>query len=168
MLIQFGDPIYLNLQLFDGDTGKYPQAILRNQDGTLLTTRDLAHTGQGLYQDSGYNMPNSDIVTAVYKVYNDSAHTILSTDHSDSLDVYGIDTNTARIENIENTINALGAAGISSNLKATISDNNELVAYIKEDETLIGYVGEENLTVTTSDDEILTGTVDDSNLEGIL
>ena len=87
-----GEVLGLSLQAFDGDTGIFPQAVIQNSAGVVLTTVDLAHTVGGLYIDRSFGMPNNAHTTAVYKVYSDAAHTILDPRYEETIDVFVLDT----------------------------------------------------------------------------
>lgn len=89
-MVKVGEPIQLNFQLDDGNPSKFPIAILRNAFGVPLSGSpvSLTHVGDGLYCAESILMPNTYEVTATFKVFDDPAHTVLSTFYSIELDVF--------------------------------------------------------------------------------
>lgn len=162
MLVKAGDPIQLNLQLEDGATNKFPQAILRNQSGTLLPVSpvSLTHTGDGLYQNDSIIMPNTQEVTATYKVYDDAPRTLLSQIYSIELDVFTKDS-AAEIISIQQQltgdltgyINDYGAVG------GILYDTGKVLGDIDDSGQLEGYIEEFELTGILVNDGDLIGTV---------
>lgn len=75
--LNVGDTIYLELQLSNGATDKYPRAYVRNTAGAEISGSpvDLVHVSGGLYTNSDLQMPSTDQVTAQFKVFSDSGHT---------------------------------------------------------------------------------------------
>jgi len=85
-----GESLKLVLNDFEGRASLYPRAILRDVGGIELAASpvDLTHVGDGLYVNKAVAMPNTEMVTAVYKTYTDAAHTLLSEDNQDRVDVF--------------------------------------------------------------------------------
>lgn len=127
-----GSPIRCRLQLSDGSTDKFPQAILRDATGAALSGSpvSLTHTGNGLYSDSSINMPSTPQVDATYIVYTDAGHTTESTSLGRAMDTFLLQTATksdALIGTIQDST--------STPLTATIDDTNETLKGVVEDET---------------------------------
>lgn len=83
--------VALTLQLFDGDSGKFPLAWVTNDQGQQLigSPFSLALVSGGLYENTSLVYPaGTDFIVAQYKVYNDPGHTILSPIHADAQDVF--------------------------------------------------------------------------------
>lgn len=116
-----GDPIRLNLQLFDGDENKFIKAYLRDNLGAQLAGSPvtLTHTDNGLYEDDSILMPNNPEVTAVYEVYNDSGFLFRSRKHSDSIDIY-------RPDRVLELVLDLAANICAGDLEGYLIDNEEL------------------------------------------
>ncbi len=129
-----GDPIRLNLQLFDGDSGKFVQAIVADSSGTPLAGSPvtLSNSGNGLYEDDSLIMPTDPEVTAIYKVYNDAGFTTPSAVHADALDIYRRDTDLEKICEVQDTVNAILAGGNLSDLEGSLIDDGELVGIIED------------------------------------
>lgn len=98
--MQAGDPIILSLTLFDGATDKFPRAELFEYDELFARAAftgspfDLTHLAGGYYDKFGAALafPASVFqVVAIYTVYDDAAHTIVSTQHSQNVDVFILD-----------------------------------------------------------------------------
>lgn len=86
--ITLGSVVPLNLQLFDGDTGQFPRALIYNNAGALLSTQDLTHVANGLYESVSYNMPQEAAVRVVYIVYSDAGHTTENVKYERSVDSF--------------------------------------------------------------------------------
>lgn len=69
-----GSTAPLILQLYDGNTSKYPRAFIRDSAGELLSLIDLNHVGNGLYLGS-FDPSSSGYYHAVFTVYADINHT---------------------------------------------------------------------------------------------
>lgn len=87
---KLGDPIRLNLQLYDGATNKYVRAYLTDQAGNALAGSpvNLTHISNGLYKDSSINMPNALEVVAQYKVFDNAGYSVASAQHADAIDTF--------------------------------------------------------------------------------
>lgn len=84
-----GETVPVVLQLIDGDTGQYPQAVVYDHTGTLLITLDLPHSTIGLYAPaSQYFMPDKTFITVTYIVYSDSTHVTESDIYMRDVDVF--------------------------------------------------------------------------------
>ena len=95
-MIKLGEILPLALQLFDGDTAKYPRARLFKADGTELSGSPVAltHVANGLYKNSALTMPNENVVLVQYRVFNDSGFTIESGLHSAAVEEFFLEDNT--------------------------------------------------------------------------
>ena len=81
-----GSPVFLNTHLGTGNTGKFPQAIVKDTAGTTLGTFDLDDVGDGSYRNiTDFLMPNFPIIWYATKVYEDPAHTVLSDEEHDGV-----------------------------------------------------------------------------------
>ena len=159
-LVKIGDPIHLNLQLEDGAIDKYPQAILRDQIGTLMAGSpvDLTHTGDGLYQNDSISMPNTQEVTATYKVYDDSGHTILSSFYSVELDVFTKDNAAELVANLKQLAGDItGSIDDVGGLSAFLDDNGGLLGDIVDSGSLEGFIDDFELTGVLVDSGDLVG-----------
>ena len=162
MLVKVGDPIQLNLQLEDGASNKHPRAILRDQLGTLLSGSpvNLTHTGDGLYQNDSVFMPDTQEVTATYKVYDDVGRTILSQLYSIELDVFTRDSSASLIQsllgqNLKGDID--GYLDDSGGLQAFLDDTGGIMGDIDDSGQLEGYIEEFELTGIVIDGGELRG-----------
>lgn len=162
MLVKVGDPIQLNLQLEDGATDKYPRAYLRNQFGSPLAGSpvDLTHTGDGLYQNDSVQMPDTQEVTATFKVFDDAGHTILSPIYSIELDVFTKDQSAGLIQALLGQNLAGDIDGIlddSGGLQSFLDDTGGIMGDIDDSGSLQGYIEEIELTGIVIDDGELLG-----------
>jgi hypothetical protein len=75
---QSGEPIYLSLQLSDGDESlpKKVFAKLRDESKATIATLELTHIGDGLFVKDDFEFPvNTDYLTAQYFVYENDGIT---------------------------------------------------------------------------------------------
>jgi len=72
------DSLLLELELGDGDTGKFPRVRIYDAAAALQTTIDLVHVAFGLYQGAWASPPALGHFSAVFIVYNDAGHTVVS------------------------------------------------------------------------------------------
>lgn len=86
---EVGAVIPVSVQIVDGATDQYPQAVVYDDQGNLLTTLNLSHEANGLYVPaSPYVMPDEVFVKITYIVYEDSGHTTESDAYLRDLDVF--------------------------------------------------------------------------------
>lgn len=71
MKVVVGEPIPLNLQLYDGRDDMQPEVVLYSSEGERLGRRVLIHFGNGLYLDKSFLMPDTEEVVAQYEVKKD-------------------------------------------------------------------------------------------------
>jgi hypothetical protein len=75
---QSGEPIYLSLQLSDGDESlpKKVFAKVRDESKSTIANLELTHIGDGLFVKDDFEFPvNTDYLTAQYFVYEDDGVT---------------------------------------------------------------------------------------------
>lgn len=121
-----GDRLPIGLQLESLATDRFPQAVVRNENGGVVTTLDLVHVSgsNGFYQPAAaYNMPDEPFLNVQYLVYTDSGHTTLSPTDQPSMDHFkrkdtatqaSVDaiptnpllTNDSRLNNLDATISS--------------------------------------------------------------
>ena len=159
IIVKAGEPIYLNLQMGSGETGKYPQAILKEADGTELPQSpvDLDDVGDGLYTSSEVSMPSYPIVIASYKVYVDAGHSELSDDY-DAINVYVLDT-----QNVPS---------FEDELVGVLIDEQAITGYIEDEDTFFGmcqdddaveglYIPDDTIIGTFNDISLYEGRIED-------
>lgn len=87
--IQIGKEVPIVLQIEDGAVDQYPQAVIRDDEGNLLATLDLAHADNGAYTPaSPYLMPNEDYIRVTYIIYSDAGHITESSMYFRDIDVF--------------------------------------------------------------------------------
>lgn len=82
--VQVGNPIPVAVQLGDGFTGKFVQAIIVDNNGTPVVGSPVSLTeiANGLYMDSSLSMPTGIHYVVVQATsYNDSGHIVPSDDY---------------------------------------------------------------------------------------
>jgi hypothetical protein len=86
----FGNPIPLEIQLFDGNPNQFVRARVFTNAGAEVSGSPVALPivagSNGLYQALGPAMPNVPSVTVQYKVYQDSGFTTPSPTYADSVE----------------------------------------------------------------------------------
>ena len=86
-LLAVGENVPVATILEDGDISQYPQAVVYDPLGTILTTLDLSHVANGMYTAS-YSMPSENLIEIVYIVYSDAGHTTENTKYGRDLDIF--------------------------------------------------------------------------------
>ena len=109
--LQVGETVPVCLQIVDGAVDQYPQAIVRDDQGNLLTTLDLSHEANGLYvPGSPYSMPDEIFIKVTYVVYSDAGHTTESTVYLRDTDVFNATNpllaNDARLDHLDADISS--------------------------------------------------------------
>lgn len=82
-------PTNINLLLDDGNTSKFPVAEIYNAANVLLTSLTLAHTSLGRYTNTHTFTAIGDYY-AIFLIYNDSSHTILSAEYTREIDQFQV------------------------------------------------------------------------------
>lgn len=82
MQVYLGDNILIPLQLAFGETNQYPQVLIYDSTGTLLSTNNMTHKSTGFYYYD-WTPSSTDRYTCIFKIYTDAGYTLLSA-------VYGI------------------------------------------------------------------------------
>lgn len=72
---KIGKQTPLQLQLFDGDTGKFPVAYLKNSSGTIISVHSLTHVNDGMYISS-FIPTVEGFFHATFRVFSNAARTI--------------------------------------------------------------------------------------------
>lgn len=142
-MTRVGDQIPLQLQLFDGATGKFPRAVVKDASGAAISGSpfDLAHVANGHYSNLSAVMPSTPFVTIQYLVYSDAGHTTLDTGYSAELDVQEQDNSlpTASYTAPDNaTITAI--AGYVDTEVAAIKAKTDLIPASPASETTLAAV----------------------------
>lgn len=136
----------LKLQLFDGDTTKYVRAHVFDESQNELPNSpfNLIHFGRGLYASNALLMPDTTYITIQYRVYDDSNYSIISSTHSDTLDIYYREEPDPEIMvsliEIKSLIGALtGGVIAAGNMLQGYVESSNIHSYI-DDKSLIGLV----------------------------
>jgi len=160
ILTKAGQPIRLNLQLWDGDIGKFPQATLKNTPGVELVGSpvDLTHSGNGLYEADSITMPDTEEVTATFKVFNDSGHLVPSEDHSDAFDLF-------RKDEIQDAIDSLLLASRRVEITMVVEDTGEVDMDLAEDESIQIEVQDQPVQMQISEGDSVGIEVDDTDID---
>lgn len=87
ILVEQGDGIPLVLQIVDGNTGLYPQAVITDDSGAIQATINLTHVANGLYQNV-WTMTDDPYVNATYIVYTTNYGVDESTIYQRDVDTY--------------------------------------------------------------------------------
>lgn len=87
--LKVGEEVPIICRLYDRATDKFPQAVIRDDAGILLTTLDLSHESNGAYVPfAPYNMPDEDFIKVYFDVYNEVGHATLSMLHLSDMDIF--------------------------------------------------------------------------------
>ena len=109
----------------------------------------MPHLEYGCYTNDSFLMPYDPEVTAVYKVYVDPAHTTISPDHSDAIDVFPLEA-----DSCSSSVDLTGSVD-DSTISGTIDESTDLGGSIFNDSLGAG---------TIESDVNLTGTLDESEV----
>lgn len=148
---KLGERLYLDLQLWDGATDQHPVAYLYDGNGAELPMNPviLNHVSRGFYSDDTRRMPSTPLVRAVFKVYTDAAHTIMSDKYSDAIDAFELEKpevtpvligmiDSKDITGIVHLSGALGGLIISGGLHGFIDEKDTGLGGIVEVESELG------------------------------
>jgi hypothetical protein len=81
-----GDTIDLSVALYDGAEDQYPQAKIYDTAGTLVSTVNLSHSANGLYQGTYTPDGTYKYLAVHYIIYSNSGHTTENTQYSRTTD----------------------------------------------------------------------------------
>ena len=87
--VKVGQTVKLDLQLLNGETNQFPQAILRDAANAPITESPLSltHVAGGLYSGN-FTMPDTAKVTAVTTVYTDAGFTTPNIEYYPAVDEF--------------------------------------------------------------------------------
>jgi len=160
---RLGEKIHLNLQLFDGQTGLFVIAHVLDEFGTELpgSPAILTHLSFGLYTNDSFNMPFTQEVKAVYKVYLDAGHIVGSPEHSDAIDVFPLEESDIGVDLIGTVEDSEISGTVEGmiDLGGSIFGDILLPGTIEQDVVLDGSVEEDQLANSVKD-ELTTGKVE--------
>jgi hypothetical protein len=151
IMVKAGDDMPLHLQLGDFETGKYPRAILRDDDGVFIKNVDLVDRGDGLYT-AKEPMPSSNTF-ATYKVFEDAGYSVEDTERNADVDIFILDT----FEPQRRDDKIVGVIDQENGIEATV-EHASLEAAI-EDVPIIGEIEDAELEIVIRDDPI-TGIIE--------
>jgi hypothetical protein len=145
------DKLYLRAILFDR-TDNFPLRCfcqLYDSTNTLYNTLEIPHVGDGVFWESSELMPNQEMVTARFNIYENDGVT-LSTNHVPAEDRYMLDVTGQIVENnLDATISSISSGGGQDNIEGLISGDSAIEGEI--------------------DTETLEGTMEiNSNIEGVV
>ncbi len=135
-MIRVGDQIPIQVQLFDGATGKFPRAVVRDAAGATISGSpfSLTHVALGQYSNTAAVMPSTAYVTVQIAVYNDAGFTALSADHEITLDQFDLDESSLASTALDNTVwtNAKAAfVDVAISSRNAVAPANSDIAAIK-------------------------------------
>ncbi len=104
--VLLAEEVPVGVQLTDGSTDQFPQAVIRDQSDILIVTLDLNHLANGLYRPAApFLMPENTFISVQYLTFSDAGHTTPS-NFSIPIDIFVLDS--------------------SKSMKITISDKIDL------------------------------------------
>jgi hypothetical protein len=87
--LEIGDKVPVELHLSDGAIDQHPQGFVFDDEGNLLTIKDLVYNAHGCYYPTvPYVMPDEVYISIVYIVYTDAGHTTLSSVYERSKETF--------------------------------------------------------------------------------
>lgn len=157
--VKIGEVLPIQLQAFDGNVNLFPQVVLKDESGTTIlgSPFNLVHVGLGLYQNRAVQMTVNTIIVAIFKVYQDSGHTLLDPNYQDNIDVF-----------IQENIILVPTGVIDGTMVGVVNHDQDLVGVApKETDKLAGYVEDDSLVGMYFDEDPLVGNLDNDSLVGI-
>jgi len=124
-MIRIGDQIPIQIQLFDGATGKFPRAVVQDAASATISGSpfSLTHVALGQYSNAAAVMPSTAFVTVQIAVYNDAGFTTLSADHEITLDQFDLDESSLAATALDNTVWTNAKAAFIDAAISTVSGN---------------------------------------------
>jgi hypothetical protein len=122
--IKQGDPIPLQMTLFDGNTTRVVKAFLRDDSGNAIATVTLTHRLLGLYESSAQLMPRVEWVSALFVIYQPNG--------TDEDTTYGrADDQFYRLKDLTDS-DALGVIMEENVVDGTVDDATELLGIVED------------------------------------
>ena len=166
--VKVGDPIQLSMNLTDGNSGKFIQAVLRNAAETALGSSPvtLTHVADGRYANASVNMPDTQEVTATYYIYDDAGFTILSQSYVQRKeDKFYRNEDNALLQTIDGKVDVIdGNVDDIETLSNTIDGKIDTVD-ANVDTSLVNQ-GNIETKIDTVDSNVDTALVNQANIEG--
>jgi len=127
-LVKVGEPVRLNVQLADGEESmpRVVKGLIRNTIGSFVQEITLTHVGGGLFKDDSYVMPEQDLLSVQYAVYEIDELT-KDTSYSTDVDTF-----------VRSDVLTGGSGGQS------IADDEFTVTYREDPDYLVGVTDENN------------------------
>jgi hypothetical protein len=146
---KLGDPIRLNLELWDGATNYFIQAHLYDATDTELVGSPvhLTSIANGLYTNDQLMMPNTPEVKVVYQVFTDSGYSLISPVHSDAIDIFELETPSS-------------SPSIYSDLVGIVGGQMNLTGSLESQVNLSGILSSDTLTGDLEQNSNLVGTLE--------
>lgn len=118
----FGEPLKLRLQLFDGEPGVFPVAHVYDEDQNEVAGSPFAltHAANGMYTNDAFTPSTEGKYDAVFIVYDDVGHTTESA-------LFG-----RAQDNFDVSIQGAGVGGGSSDAPIGIVESDPVVGVIEE------------------------------------
>lgn len=130
--ISAGDTLPVALQLEDGDETMHPRATLYRPDGSVLATLDLAHVGQGYYNDLSQTLPAStEFVDVVFVVYEDAGHTVESQRYARSQTVFTPRARASTVVMSSTSAVSVASSGVASRFSGGVSIDYEVIEQVE-------------------------------------
>lgn len=162
-MAKIGDTIPVSVQLFDNDTTKFVNVLVRDATGAHLTgsPKTIAHIGGGLYEDTTFLMPNTSHVSVVYKIYDDVGLTTPSAIHGSSNDIIPLTIDNDVLLAIQNLLAKL----ITAETVNVVPEEVVSVTVEAQDEVAVDVTPQETVTVDkTADATQSVGVTDESTV----
>ena len=153
--VRVGDPVPLKLQLGRDEGTLFVQTEIRDRAGVLLAFENLTHVANGLYSSEGFVMPDEDLISATYRVFEDNAYLIRSSRYPNTgIDLFPRDEVAVLVDVISSQTVQGDLVGIveEGELVGSVELDGQLTAEKVEEETL-GVVEESDLTAQIEDTE---------------
>lgn len=168
-----GDPIPLDHKLFDGNSGKFVRAYVRDFSGSAVagSPATLSHIGEGRYINNSLVMPDSPLVKASYIVYDDALFTTESPIYTHGTDVF----ERRSLDQIVDILQEIQGSGWMEStdtlekirdlldqiiVQANATSQPEIIAEVLDDGQVEGQAAESQSIDAESDDDIVEASME--------
>lgn len=133
--VKVGDPIPLQLQLPDGDTGQYVQVHLHDNTGTPLAGSPFAltHILEGSYEDvTTVLMPDTPLVMGTFEVYKDAGFTKPNLIYCDASEIWEKNQVLDKVCAIQTIVTSILAGAAGADLEGILIENGGLEGILED------------------------------------
>lgn len=169
MEIVVGNIVPLVAQIECQEQVYYVRSYVFDKFNTLLATLDLDHEGEGKYTNFSYLMPDLELITVQFAVFEDSSYTVESEDYCRQSEIFiksvPLDVSDDIIKSV-NSIKSLIVSQFGINAELEREDTGMEASIESDNDIVIGEINFQNTEIVcnVADNYELKGSVNDSEL----